>query len=102
MILRHATAFASGGSCNHAGASIYQLDGLAPHSDLVPPPDAANPENLSSAMRRYTPRRGVTAPRWFVAALLGGTAVLTAATAVLPKPVLTTTAHPLQIGSLAR
>lgn len=53
-------------------------------------------------MRRYTPRRGVTAPRWFVAALLGGTAVLTAATAVLPKPVLTTTAPPLQIGSLAR
>ena len=36
-------------------------------------------------MRRYTPRRGVTAPRWFVAALLGGTAALTAATAVLPS-----------------
>lgn len=35
-------------------------------------------------MRRYTPPRGVTAPRWFVAALLGGTAALTAATAVLP------------------
>ncbi|WP_304281387.1 hypothetical protein [Caulobacter segnis] len=53
-------------------------------------------------MRRYTPRRGVTAPRWFVAALLGGTAALTAATAVLPKPFPTTTAQPLQIGSLAR
>ncbi|WP_454715022.1 hypothetical protein [Caulobacter segnis] len=37
-------------------------------------------------MRRYTPRRGVTAPRWFVAALLGGTAALTAATAALPNP----------------
>jgi hypothetical protein len=36
-------------------------------------------------MRRYTPPRGVTAPRWFVAALLGGTAALTAATAVLPS-----------------
>lgn len=36
-------------------------------------------------MRRYTPRGGVTAPRWFVAALLGGTAALTAATAVLPQ-----------------
>ena len=35
-------------------------------------------------MRRYTPRRGVTAPRWFVAALVGATAALTAATAVLP------------------
>ena len=35
-------------------------------------------------MRRHTPRRGVTAPRWFVAALLGGTAALTAATALLP------------------
>ena len=35
-------------------------------------------------MRRYTPRRGVTAPRWFVAALLGGTAALTAASAALP------------------
>ncbi|MBO9542943.1 hypothetical protein [Caulobacter sp.] len=35
-------------------------------------------------MRRYTPRRGVTAPRWFVVALLGGTAALTAATAALP------------------
>jgi len=35
-------------------------------------------------MRRYTPPRGVTAPRWFVAALLGGTAALTAATAMLP------------------
>jgi hypothetical protein len=35
-------------------------------------------------MRRYTPPRGVTAPRWFVAALLGGTAALTAATAALP------------------
>ena len=45
-------------------------------------------------MRRYTPRRGVTAPRWFVAALLGGTAALTAATAVLPKPTLTTSAAP--------
>lgn len=40
-------------------------------------------------MRRYTPRRGVTAPRWFVAALLGGTAALTAATAALPIPSLT-------------
>jgi hypothetical protein len=37
-------------------------------------------------MRRYTPRRGVAAPRWFVAVLLGGTAVLTAATAMLPSP----------------
>ena len=37
-------------------------------------------------MRRYTPRGGVTAPRWFVAALLGGTAALTAATAVLSPP----------------
>lgn len=37
-------------------------------------------------MRRYTPRNGVTAPRWFVAALLGGAAALTAATAVLPRP----------------
>ncbi len=45
-------------------------------------------------MRRYTPRRGVTAPRWFVAALLGGTAALTAATAVLPKPALTTSLAP--------
>jgi hypothetical protein len=45
-------------------------------------------------MRRYTPRRGVTAPRWFVAALLGGTAALTAATAVLPKPALTTSPAP--------
>lgn len=53
-------------------------------------------------MRRYTPRRGVTAPRWFVAALLGGTAALTAATAVLPKPVPTTNTRPIQIGSLAR
>lgn len=55
-------------------------------------------------MRRYTPRRGVTAPRWFVAALLGGTAALTAATAVLPKPAPTASAptRPLQIGSLAR
>ncbi|HJV43793.1 hypothetical protein [Caulobacter sp.] len=36
-------------------------------------------------MRRYTPQRGVTAPRWFVAVLLGGTAALTAATAALPQ-----------------
>lgn len=36
-------------------------------------------------MRRYTPRRGVTAPRWFVAALVGASAALTAATAVLPN-----------------
>lgn len=80
------------------------MDGPAPHSDLVPLPDAANSKNLSSAMRRYTPRRGVTAPRWFVAALLGGTAALTAATAVLPKPAPTASAptRPLQIGSLAR
>ncbi len=42
-------------------------------------------------MRRYTPRGGVTAPRWFVAALLGATAALTAATAVLPQ---TTPASP--------
>jgi hypothetical protein len=35
-------------------------------------------------MRRYTPRRGVAAPRWFVAVLLGGAAVLTAMTAALP------------------
>ena len=35
-------------------------------------------------MRRYTPPRGVTAPRWFVVALLGGTAALTAMTAALP------------------
>ena len=56
-------------------------------------------------MRRYTPRRGVTAPRWFVAALLGGTAALTAATAMLPKPVLTSNpaqTQTFQIGSLAR
>jgi len=57
-------------------------------------------------MRRYTPRRGVTAPRWFVAALLGGTAALTAATAVLPKPAHTTIPavpnQTSQIGSLAR
>lgn len=55
-------------------------------------------------MRRYTPRRGVTAPRWFVAALLGGTAALTAATAVLPKPVHMTTAQSqtFQLGSLTR
>ena len=55
-------------------------------------------------MRRYTPRRGgVTAPRWFVAALLGGTAALTAATAVLPKPALTPPQNEtLQLGSLAR
>jgi hypothetical protein len=38
-------------------------------------------------MRRHTPRGGVTAPRWFVIALLGGTAALTAATAVLPQSV---------------
>ncbi|MET3664651.1 hypothetical protein [Caulobacter sp. 1776] len=35
-------------------------------------------------MRRYTPRRGVAAPRWFVAVLLGGAAALTAMTAALP------------------
>ena len=51
-------------------------------------------------MRRHTPRRGVTAPRWFVAALLGGTAALTAATAVLPKPQPQN--ETFQIGSLAR
>jgi hypothetical protein len=54
-------------------------------------------------MRRHTPRGGVTAPRWFVAALLGGTAALTAATAALPQ-----SANPsaqtqiLQAGSSAR
>jgi hypothetical protein len=37
-------------------------------------------------MRRYAPRGGVTAPRWFVAVLLGGTAALTAATTALPTP----------------
>jgi hypothetical protein len=36
------------------------------------------------AMIPYTPRRGVAAPRWFVAALLGGAAALTAMTAALP------------------
>jgi hypothetical protein len=55
-------------------------------------------------MRRYTPRGGVTAPRWFVAALLGGTAALTAATAVLPKPNLTAAAQTqtFQTRSIAR
>ena len=57
-------------------------------------------------MRRYTPRRGVMAPRWFVATLLGGTAALTAATALLPKSTLTS-AHAVQtqtfqLGSLAQ
>lgn len=71
------------------------MDAPRRHSGLVPLPDAANSKNLSYAMRRYTPRRGgVTAPRWFVAALLGGTAALTAATAVLPKPAPTTSAAP--------
>ena len=36
-------------------------------------------------MRRYTPRHGVPAPRWFVAVLLGGAAALTAMTAALPS-----------------
>lgn len=55
-------------------------------------------------MRRYTPRRGVTAPRWFVAVLLGGTAALTAATAVLPQSASTPAArNPIpQLGSIAR
>ncbi|USQ97659.1 hypothetical protein [Caulobacter sp. RL271] len=60
-------------------------------------------------MRRYTPRRGVTAPRWFVAALLGGTAALTAATATLPSaspaPGAQTQAfqtQAFQIGSITR
>lgn len=55
-------------------------------------------------MRRYTPRGGVTAPRWFVAALLGGTAALTAATAVLPSPAGTATAQTaaFQTGSPTR
>jgi len=53
-------------------------------------------------MRRYTPRRGVTAPRWFVAALLGGTAVLTAATAALPSASPAPAAQTLQTWSLAR
>lgn len=37
-------------------------------------------------MRRNAPRGGATAPRWFVAALLGGAAALTAASAMLPLP----------------
>ncbi|WP_297509659.1 hypothetical protein [uncultured Caulobacter sp.] len=37
-------------------------------------------------MRSPTPRRGVAAPRWFVALLLGGAAALTAMTAALPSP----------------
>jgi len=53
-------------------------------------------------MRRYTPRRGVTAPRWFVAALLGGTAVLTAATAALPRSAPAARPQIPQVGSIAR
>jgi len=55
-------------------------------------------------MRRYTPRGGVTAPRWFVAALLGGAAALTAATAVLPSPANPSPAQTqaLQTGSPAQ
>lgn len=56
-------------------------------------------------MRRYTPRGGVTAPRWFIAALLGGTAALTAATAVLPSAPARTPADQTRIfqpGSIAR
>lgn len=48
-------------------------------------------------MKAYTPRRGVTAPRWFVAALLGGTAALTAATALLPPPPVAQTAQTWRI-----
>ena len=53
-------------------------------------------------MRRYTPRRGVTAPRWFVVALLGGAAALTAATAALPSASPAQITQPVQIGSIAR
>lgn len=58
-------------------------------------------------MRRHTPKRGVTAPRWFVAALLGGTAALTAATAVLPQsapsaaPMAAAQTQIPQLGSIA-
>ncbi|MFT4250967.1 MAG: hypothetical protein QM608_00580 [Caulobacter sp.] len=34
-------------------------------------------------MTRYTPRRATAAPRWFVAALLAGAAVVTALPALL-------------------
>lgn len=50
-------------------------------------------------MRRYTPRRGVAAPRWFVAVLLGGAAALTAMTAALPS---VTAAPASQTWSIAR
>lgn len=42
--------------------------------------------NFELVMRRNAPRGGATAPRWFVAALLGGAAALTAASAMLPLP----------------
>ena len=60
---------------------------------------------LELVMRRYTPRGGVTAPRWFVAALLGGTAALTAATAALPDAAGRAPADQTRIfqtGSIAR
>ena len=37
-------------------------------------------------MTRYTPRRAVAAPRWFVAALMAGAAAITAVSAILPSP----------------
>jgi len=36
-------------------------------------------------MTRYTPRRPQAAPRWFVAAWLAATALITAASAVVPQ-----------------
>jgi hypothetical protein len=48
-------------------------------------------------MRRYTPRRGVAAPRWFVAVLLGGAAALTAMTAALPSVTAAPASQPWSI-----
>ena len=37
-------------------------------------------------MTRYTPRRAVAAPCWFVAALMDGAAAITAVSALPPSP----------------